>query len=112
MIVPNMSQQVPASAAPVVPPTATPTEIAPPTTTSSVPATANATSDEEGIPIESVADEALDEAEGSAPVEQATDLSHMRSFTPVTKYNMSALYQFLVDERVVVGVDEKQFADA
>ena len=111
MIVPNMSQQVPASAAPVVPPTATPTEIAPPTTTSSVPATANATSDEEGIPIESVADEALDEAEGFAPVEQATDLSRMRSFTPVTKYNMSALYQFLVDERVVVGVDEKQFAD-
>lgn len=36
-----------------------------------------------------------------------TDFSHMRSFTPETAFDMSALYQFLVDEHVVVGVDEK-----
>lgn len=44
-------------------------------------------------------------------IKSATDPSNSRSFTPITEYNMSALYQFLVDERVVVGVDEKQFAD-
>ena len=66
----------------------------------------------EGVnPNEPVTSDAVEEEEDTAPVGQTTDFSHMRSFTPVTEYNMSGLYQFLVDEQVIVGVDEKQFAD-
>ena len=32
-------------------------------------------------------------------------------FTPVTVFNMSALYSFMVDEGIVVGIDEEQFAN-
>lgn len=54
---------------------------------------------------------AAGEEKDAATKVSTTDFSHMRSFTPETAFDMSALYQFLVDEHVVVGVDEKQFAD-
>ena len=46
-----------------------------------------------------------------ASIVSSTDFSHMRSFTPDTAFDMSALYTFLVDEGVVDGIDERLFAD-
>ena len=46
-----------------------------------------------------------------ASIVSSTDFSHMRSFTPDTAFDMSALYTFLVDEGVVDSIDERLFAD-
>ena len=91
LIVPPMPQQAPATLAPTALPTAIPNDSA--------------------VANEPVTDDAVEEEEETAPAGQTADFSDMRIFTPVTEYNMSALYQFLIDEHVVVGVDEKQFAD-
>ncbi len=91
LIVPPMPQQAQQTLAPAASPTDIPKDSA----------AAN----------EPVTSDAVEEEEDTAPAGQTTDCSDMRIFTPVTEYNMSALYQFLTDEHVVVGVDEKQFAD-
>lgn len=91
LIVPPMPQQAPATLAPTALPTAIPNDSA--------------------VANEPVTDDAVEGEEETAPAGQTADFSDMRIFTPVTEYNMSALYQFLIDEHVVVGVDEKQFAD-
>ena len=49
--------------------------------------------------------------DAAVSVGTSTDFSHMRSFTPDTAFDMSALYTFLVDEGVVDGIDERLFAD-
>ena len=46
-----------------------------------------------------------------ASIVSSTDFSHMRSFTPDTAFDMSALYTFLVDEGVVDSIDERLLAD-
>lgn len=39
------------------------------------------------------------------------DFAHMRSFTPTTPFDVDALYDFLIDERVIKGIGKKPFSD-
>ena len=40
-----------------------------------------------------------------------SDNTVIRTLTPVTRYNISELHRLLVDEGIIVGIDERQFAD-
>ena len=55
--------------------------------------------------------ESIKYTEYALPFGAASDFSHMRSFTPKTAFDMSALYTFLVNEGVIVDIDEKLFDD-
>lgn len=41
----------------------------------------------------------------------APDFSHMKSHTPTNPFDMSTLYNFLIDEGVIENIDEKFFKD-
>lgn len=60
---------------------------------------------------EPVTGDAVEEDEDTVPVVQTTDFSRMKSFTPITAFDMSALYSLLVEQGVIAGVDERLFSD-
>lgn len=70
-----------------------------------------AVSDETGLREVGDAEGIASTPKDVASIVSSTGFSHMRSFTPDTAFDMSALYTFLVGEGVVGSIDERLFAD-
>ena len=66
---------------------------------------------ESAVPTKPISDDAVEAEEDAAHLGQTTDFTHMRSFTPNTDFDMSALYTFLIQEGVIVNIDEGLFID-